>query len=727
MIKRTLSLLCVFTLICGLYSHNAYADEYAKYELWVQSPSITSGITDDELRIYKAMDKNTFTLYPLPQVGSNYYLGICEAKMTDGGWNGNSDTSYLHYYTLLMTGDSFIILSKASASNEYYWSRGHSFTDISGQINASYYTSLGYEIPAYILNPSGKYSNYNMTEYDDYFVITKNARIYTVTEYVDAGCEGYPFVYGGVLYRGQERYYSSSRYYYYYLSDGSTQATQYKAYHFSNGSTAYGTTTNVAKTSVTSANGYTLYQEGFSSNVATPVYYKIPNTENLYFNVYQPYTYDGAAGRSYYYQQVNVYRCVDGKMNLYKTNTFPTTYTYTQTLTQLSLGEVDVSFYTSKGYSPPQVIIGKNYVILQDGTIGQISLDTTTYTYWDFAGYNNRLAVIRNRNGSSYLRWADENGTNQYWQNLNYIFFNASGVMVTDVDISLKVVSGGNQGQNGFYYSYSTFNAPSFSSVSAASVKSWWGRSKSNVFPDGRRVTASWTGMGGGLYELWYNIVNPDGTLCATGPTGYSGSFGSTFSTLPLIAFAVNNSKFIVSINEIDRDWSKEYYRVAVVQETITGEVQTGGAIGSKNIIPPDSTDTEPVQSTIDFAENDLPLGYNIKNNVIDSGKLDSALRQQVNVIRLNDVVILKKSGYISGSQNTGTALSSYNSYDYSFGGTYIRFYSSGQYLYWYCYYPEQLSVGIYNKSFVIGDKTVYVTVKIIAVPTNSGSSAVVF
>ena len=47
--------------------------------------------------------------------------------------------------------------------------------------------------------------------------------------------------------------------------------------------------------------------------------------------------------------------------------------------------------------------------------------------------------------------------------------------------------------------------------------------------------------------------------------------------------------------------------------------------------------------------------------------------------------------------------------------------------LQWYCYYPETLTVGTYDKTFYIGDKTVYVTIKVIAAPTNNGTTTVVF
>lgn len=248
-----------------------------------------------------------------------------------------------------------------------------------------------------------------------------------------------------------------------------------------------------------------------------------------------------------------------------------------------------------------------------------------------------------------------------------------------------------------------------------------------NVFPDGRYVRGDWCGMGGGLYQLWYNIYYPDGRLRSTGPTGYSTASASIFDVYELMAFAINDSKFIVTLSNINKTWAKEYYRVAVVDENDSGEIVANGKIGEKNIIPPVDADTEIVQNKIDFEKDDLPIGYNIKNNVVDSGKLDSSLRQQVNAIRLNDIVILKKSGYISGSQNTGTSLSSYSTYDYTLGSNYVRFYSNGQNFSWYCYYPENLSTGTYNKTFYIGDKTIYVTVRVISPPSNNGVTKVTF
>ena len=149
-----------------------------------------------------------------------------------------------------------------------------------------------------------------------------------------------------------------------------------------------------------------------------------------------------------------------------------------------------------------------------------------------------------------------------------------------------------------------------------------------NTFPDGRSVSASWMGMGSSLYEVWYTIKNADGTTKSKGPTGYSTAFSSVFNTLNLMSIAINNSKFVVCVNQVGHSFIKEYYRVAVVEETISGEIISGGgSIGMKKHSS-QYMDTEPL-SSIDFT-GDLPLGYNIEI-MIDSGKLDVTLRQQVN------------------------------------------------------------------------------------------------
>lgn len=415
-------------------------------------------------------------------------------------------------------------------------------------------------------------------------------------------------------------------------------------------------------------------------------------------------------------------------MTKLKTVTVPTKNT-SATFTPQKIVGIDANYYTAKGLPVPSVTFGHYAVIMRDGSAYGLNLDTSKYYSYVYpCTYNGRYAVIRSCNGSNYIYKQDSSSSSYYyWQAINEVVFDVSGNMTLTDDKELRIQSSAHAGQNGYFASYNSFSLPNFTTISSGSVKAWWGRTLDNVFPDGRYVTASWTGMGNGMYELWYNIYNPDGTLRATGPSGYSGYFGSVFDTYDLIAWAVNDSKFIVCLGQLNNSFLKEYYRVAVVEETDTGEIVSKVELGEKTITPPNNSDTEVVQNKIDFGSQDLPIGYNIKDNVIDSGKLDALLREQVNSIRLNDIVVLAKEGYQSGEQNTGITLSSYSKYDYSFGSSYIRIYTNGQYFRWYCYYPEKLNPGTYSKTITIGDKTVCVTFKIVDPPTNEGSTTVVF
>lgn len=700
-----------------------------EYELWTQSPSITCGLTTDDIRIYKALDQNMIELLPLPKVGPNYYLAICSHEMTDGGWSGKSDTTDYYFYTLYATDTGFIILSYQSAYNEYWWDSGYCLADISSKIDSSYYTKNGSEVPYYIMNPKGKYTNSNYTEYDEYYFITSSGKLYRMSEDAEYGAEGYPYIKDSVLYRGQNRYRkSSSSYPYYYMSDGSTQASNTTPILFKNGSMSYGTAVKVPVADMTSANGYAMYTEGFSSNISIPSYYQVPDSDNLFFTMSTTRTLDSTDNKYYYYLNLTIYKSNKGNMTKVKSQTIPTKNT-SSTFTPQKIVGIDANYYTSKGLPVPSVTFGHYAVIMRDGSAYGLNLDTSKYSSYVYpCTYNGHYAVIRSCNGSSYIYKQDpSNNSYYYWQVINEITFDSAGNKTLAADKELRIQSSAHAGQNGYFTSYSSFSSPNFTTISSGSVKAWFGRTLTNKFPDGRYVTASWMGMGGGLYELWYNIYNADGTLRATGPSGYSGNFGSVFDTYDLIAWAVNDSKFIVCLGEINNSFLKEYYRVAVVQESDTGEIMNKVEIGEKTISPPSTSDTEVVQNKIDFGSTDLPLGYNIKDNVIDSGKLDAFLREQVNSIRLNDVVVLTKEGYQSGEQNTGVTLSEYSSYDYSFGSSYIRLYTNGQYFRWYCYNSEELTPGTYSKAFVIGDKTVYVTFKIVDPPTNEGSTTVVF
>lgn len=732
-VKKIFAIILCMCIVTGTV---AYADVSSgvkdkEYELWTQSPSITCGLTSDEVKIYKCLDRNTLELLPLEKIGPQYYLAICPYKMSDGGYSGKSDTTDFYFYTLYATETSFIILSATRAYNEYYWDKGYCLADLSGELDASYYTSNGSEIPYYILNPKGKYTSTHYSEYDEYFFVTSSGKIYRLGEYVDGGAEGYPFIKDNVLYRGADKYYvsSSDSYLNYYMSDGTTPACEARPIHLNNGNLQYGTAKKIVLADMKTENGYKFYKEGFASNLSFPSYMPIYGSDNLYFNTTQVKTLNSSNNKYYYYLHVNIYKSDNGIMTKLKTSVVPTTNTATATYTYQQINGLDEAYYINNGLLIPSVTIGTTAVITRDGSVCPLNLNTSVYSMNIYpCTYNGHFAIARATNGNYYIYKTDPD-TNSYcyWQAINEISINSSGKVTLGSDLELKITSSAHAGQNGYFSTYSTWKASNFTYLSSNSVKSWWGRALDNVFPDGRYIETSWTEVGSNIFELWYNVYNADGTLRATGPTGYSMYYSSSLSTYDLIEWAINDSKFIICLPSLNNSFLKEYYRVAVVEETDTGEIVSKTQLGEKNITSPAGSDTEAVQSTIDFSMNDIPLGYKIKDNVIDTNKLNAALRNQVNCIRLNDVVIITKEGYQRGEQNTGVTLASYSNYDYAFGSAYIRMYTNGQYFRWYCNNPEDLAPGAYSKEIPIGDKTIYVTFRVIQPPTNEETTTVVF
>lgn len=729
--KKILSLLLCISIFAGttVFADNTTSSKKKEYELWTQSPTVTCGITNDELQIHKSLNQGTLKLLPLEQIGERYYLAVCEKKMSNGGYNGNNKTTQFFLYTIYATDTSFIVLSKATPNNEYGWDQGFSIVNISSKLDPAYYTRNNSEMPCYIINPKGKYININWTEYDEYFFITDAGKMYMMSEASTYGQGGYPFIKDNILHRGQNKYMSGSSCYSFYLDNSSREASETKPMYFRNGVVYVGAATKVALSNMTTENGYTFYKEGFGSNVSFSSYMPIYGSDGLFFDISSVLTYDAAAQKEYYYLNVNIFRSVNGTMNKINTELVPTKNTSAVSYSCQKINGLDESYYINNNLLVPAVVIGTTAIITKEGVVCGIELDPSIYKNFCYpCTYNNRFAIIRSYNGNSTIYKKDPaTGSNYYWQVINEVEFSLEGEAKIKDDIELKIQSAAHDGQNGYFSNSSTWNASNFSTLSDNNVKMWWGRNLTNVFPDGRYVTSSWTSVGNSIYELWYNIYNADGTLRATGPTGYSAYFYSTSSLYSLSSFAINDSKFIVCLGEVGNTFVKEYYRAVVVEETETGEVIGKVDLGEKNITPPQEADTEVVQNVIDFSKTELPIGYNIKDNVVDSAKLEISLREQINSIILNDVVILKKDGYQGGSQNTGVKLESYSEYEHSLGDAPVRIYTNGQYFGWQCNNTELLTSGTYLKTLIVGDKTIYVTFKVVDVPTNDGATMVVF
>ena len=131
--KKGVTLFLTVVLLLGTLPASAATQR----EVWVTSPSVTCGVTEDEIMINKAIKSGNARFYNLASISDRNYLCVLEDKRKDGGYSGTTDTSYLTYYSLLVTDGSFIVLGKASMYNEYYWDRYEEVLDISEKIRYS--------------------------------------------------------------------------------------------------------------------------------------------------------------------------------------------------------------------------------------------------------------------------------------------------------------------------------------------------------------------------------------------------------------------------------------------------------------------------------------------------------------------------------------------------------------------------------------------------------------
>ena len=730
-LKKIFAVILCIGILTGtvVYADITSVTPEREYELWTQSPTTTCGLTEGDVRIYKALEQNRLDMYPLTDLGDNYYLAICDHRRTNGGYSGTVDTSTFYLYTIYATEDGFIILSESKTQNQCRWDRGYSFVNVLDKIDAQYYRNNGSEIPYYIFTTRGKYYDDDMTYYSEFWFITNTGKLYNFCDIDDNGEGGYPYIKDGIMYRGQEKYTKSSKVYTYYMSDDDTPASNSKPLSFINGTIVMGTAERVAVADMVTENGYYVYKDGFGSNMKLASYRMVPGSDSLFYTTDLESVYDESVDKKYMHLIINVYSCQNGIMSLHNSISIPTTKTASFSYSCMNINDLDAEYYMGNNMPVPVILVGSYAVITKDGCIYNLNLDTSIYNkHMYFGTYNGKFAVVRSCNGTEYIRRKIEGTTtSDYHQAINEITFDANENLVIGEDLYLRITSKANEGQNGYFSEEDTWNESSFTVNKNDAVKNWWGRTLDNIFPDGRYVDVSLKKVSGSTYEVWYHVYNADGTLRATAATGFTTTASSALDTQQLVIWAIKDTKFVFSVKEIDTSEVKEYYRVAVVKESVDGEVSGKVEIGEKSITPPADSDTEVVQSTIDFGSSDLPLGYNIKDNVIDINKLDSGLREQVNSIRLNDIVIVMREGYQSGEQNTGVALEQYSEYDDSLGTSTVRMYTNGQYFRWYCNYPEDLVPGIYSKAIPIGDKTVYVTFKVIEPPKNNGVTTVVF
>ncbi len=201
MTKKIISMALFVILLFSLCIVANAETKKIEYEMWMESPYNTSGITFEELNIYRAKSINELTLYPLSRLGSNYYFAICEQKISNGGYNGNTKTSTHWVYVILRNGSDFIVLSSARFMEEYFWDRGVIINNLSDKVtNTSWYTSRGSEVPYYVLQPIGRYGHSYYTGVLEQMIVTSGGKIYHLSSISDDGCQEYPTAYNSILY-----------------------------------------------------------------------------------------------------------------------------------------------------------------------------------------------------------------------------------------------------------------------------------------------------------------------------------------------------------------------------------------------------------------------------------------------------------------------------------------------------------------------------------------------
>ena len=707
----------VFSLPMSAFASLGDSDTSIKeFELWAMSPCITGGMTQEDMILQRAIQSNSVNFFPLPELGENYYLAQTVGWFKNSGYSGKTDLGLVRYFLLLMTDSGYIILDNKELYSDYSAVNPMIYNLADKTVKPDKGDRAIYAVYTYY-----PYTHSSWSSWEECLFITENKKLALKTENNanDYATNNSPYLYDGKIYWGTVK----SDYIY------------LKPMYFENGEVTEGTNVYHAATEITDANGYfkmnNEYEDYQKYGVAAQQYYNMPGDSNKYYT----FTLENSpqsTSTSYPTKDlvVSLYEKSNGVPKILRQSRVYTGSSASSLSNIMAINGADENHYKEMGYLVPKVMIQNRYIIGDDGTIGMLKLDSSIFyssSYYNFGTYKNRLAVIRCRNGSSYIQKTEADGTRVYYQIVNYIYLNSKGEVTLGPDIEIPITNYNlhDTDLNGFYYNTSTFDKPTnIVAHTASRTQEYFGTLKTNYFPDGRYIYGEWVYVGE-TYEFYYSIFSPEGKLLAFGPTGYIVN-SSTSDFEPFIIIE-SNSKFIVSTDNLTYSKIREFYRVASIKNNDDNETYVGGTMGKKNLNPGVETDTVPVETEIDFSKDDLPIGFNLKDNVVDADKLSSDVREQFNAIRLNDVVIIKDGNSIRDNQNTGTDLESYNQYDTSFGNEGIRIYTNGQKLFWYCTDTSELESGTYDKYYQIGNKIIYIRFKIVDKPDNSGVVTIQF
>ena len=110
----------VFSLPMSAFASLSDSDTSIKeFELWAMSPCITGGMTQEDMILQRAIQKNAASFYPLPELGENYYLAQTVGWFKNSGYSGKTDLGLVRYYLLLMTDNGYIMLDNKELYSDY--------------------------------------------------------------------------------------------------------------------------------------------------------------------------------------------------------------------------------------------------------------------------------------------------------------------------------------------------------------------------------------------------------------------------------------------------------------------------------------------------------------------------------------------------------------------------------------------------------------------------------
>ena len=473
--KKIISvILCVFTLFSIIPSVSASVQEVdttvGEFELWAMSPCISGGMSREELMFQKALQGNFVQFYDVPKIGKRYKLAATYMPIYNTGPKGR-DTFYdLTYYLLYVTDDGYEILSYANIFSDYM-NPGTYLADISDQIGEG---QAG-DKPLYLMTGIGLYNYNSWSWWSEYVVLTDKKQLVVYNEYQKSKTMT---VYNGVLYWTNPVYSG-----YYYL---------YKLY-FDGKSCRLDGGVSVATADATVENGYISYATPFENNISN-VLYTLVKDEDLYFLFSTP---------ANNITEIETYRNNNGDFEKIATGQINGTYDSMYYYSNVAIKDKD--YYRDKGNPVPGVIIQNvnNISIITDtGVIGSKYLDTSIFnstSYYKFATYNGRLAIVRYMNGRSYIIRPDEAGNQVYWQAVNYVTVKPNGQIELSDDIYLPMpyTMTPNEGQNGYYYNNTQFVAcTDITTIRQITATEYFGRTKGNTFSDGKIASGSWRSNG---------------------------------------------------------------------------------------------------------------------------------------------------------------------------------------------------------------------------------------